>query len=806
VAPDRLAMNIAMDPAAGNVKDLVFELPPGFVGDPNAVSTCPRQLLSVYASGECSTASQAGSALFAGDGFGLTLGIYNVEPDPGSLVELGFKSFALGGRLFIKMLPNGQAQFELHDLVQDAPLTTVNVAMWGIPADHQTAFAPRRAFLATPTRCDGAPPAMKLRVRSWQQPDVWHAMSVDMGGPLVGCDDLEIEPRLDFALESGTTDSSTGAQVQLTVPQEDDPDGKRTAGVKDVLINFPEGVAMSPSAANRLTACPEQAVGLGRLGPTSCPASSKIGTAELSSPLLPEVVEGVVHIGDQQSDTDYRMYVVMKGMGVDLKLAGTLHADPDTGQLSTQILDVPELPFDRLTLNISGGPNALLVTPLACGSGTASVTLTPYSGGPSVGSTAAVSTAADPFGRPCPARLPFDPVFVAGTSRTRAGAAGPFAVTIRRASGEQLLDRFSMTLPPGVSARLASVPRCTATAAAAGACPRGSRIGSAIAEAGSGASPFALEGDAFLTGPYRRAPFGMALVFDVVAGPFDLGTVVIRAALRIDPRTGQVTVQTDPLPRIVKGVPLRIQTIALDIDRPGFITNPTSCAPSEVAAVLESAAGDVSRSKSRFAVGGCRALRFRPKLSMALTDRSELHDDGHPGLRLRLRSSPRGANLRDLGFELPELLQPSVTGPTAICSLSQLEDERCPEAAKIGSASGRTPLLSKPLRGSVYLVQPPGNGIADVWAAIRSEGVNVRFRMKNVLEDGLLSGKLVDLPDIPLSSLTMTFASGEHGMFSATRAPCVRGHARRMLAKVRLTAHSAATRRAKVPVGVGPGC
>jgi len=805
--PDRFRIVMGFDPAQANGKDLTVDLPAGFAGDANAVTACPRELLSVANPGVCPTTSQVGAAVFEVGAIQLPAAIYKVEGDRDNLIVLGFKIFGISGRMFINLLPDGRSRLSLSGLGQDNPLTGISVELWGIPADHQTApTAPRRGFLGMPTRCDGTPLTVDLRINSWQQPGVWHGMSAEMGLPFAGCDSLTLDPELDFELERSATDSPTGVRMVLTVPQNDDPDGQVTARIKSFDIRFPEGMALSPGVANGLTACPEEMVGLGQSSVTGCPASSRIGTAELSSALLDDEIPGAVYLGRQQSETDYRMYIVVRGGAIDVKLAGVLHADPATGQISASIPDMPELPFERLALNFAGGPRAPLSTSLTCGLGSAAVTLDPHSGGLPVTRVADVAISTDPAGRPCPASLPFAPTFVAGTPVPRAGATAPLAVTIRRAPGEQILDRFTMTLPDGVSAKPGSVERCPAAAAALGACPPGSRVGRAIAEAGSGGSPFALEGDVFLTGPYRRAPFGMSIVFRGIAGPFDLGTIVVRSALRVDQRTGQVTIETDPLPRLVRGVQLRLQTIALDIDRPGFMINPTACAPSRASAVLRSAGGAVARPSSRFAVGGCRALRFRPSLRMTLTDPAELGAEGHPGVQLRYRASRRGANLRDLRFELPSSVQPSVTGPTAICSLTQLEDERCPDASRIGTVAARTPLLSQPMRGPVYTVQPPGNGVADVWAILRGMGVTVKLRMKNALAGGRLSGRLVDLPDIPLSSLTMTFASGDRGMFSMARDACVRGRARRMLAESRLTAHSAAIRRAKVRVRVGPGC
>jgi hypothetical protein len=807
VAPDRLVMAFSLDPPASNLKDLEFELPPGFLGDANAVPTCPRHLVSVLSIGECPSASQIGEVEGVALGLPVAMPLYSIDPEPGYLAEFAFKNFLLDNRLFIKMLPNGQARFEMRDVVQDAALTDLNVEVWGIPADHQTApTAPRRAFLALATRCDGTTPTVTIRSRSWQEPETWHPTSEAITSPLVGCEALQIHPRLSFSVDDASTDSPTGVRLTVEVPRDPDPGAPPSARATNVHIDFPEGLAMSPGAANGLVVCAEDAVRLGQPGPGACPAASNVGAVELSSPLMRAPIPGTIHIGRQLSDTDYRMYMLLNATGLDIELEGVLRVDPETGRLSADIVDIPEMVFDRMAMSFDGGPQGLFVTPAECGSGTASISLATHSGGPPATSTAPFATTGDPFGRPCPTQPPFAPSFVAGTSRTRAGGPATLEVTIRRAPGEQLIERLALTLPPGMSAKPGSVARCPAGAAATGTCRSASRIGTAIAEIGSGAGPLQMKGDAFLTAPYRGAPFGIALVFRAIAGPFDLGTFVIRAAVRDDPRTSATTVETDRLPRLMKGMPIRIQTLALDIDRPGFMVNPTSCAPSAVTASIESVQGAVAQASSRFAVGRCDALRFRPDVSMALTERSELRADGHPGLRLKLRSRSGSANLRGLSFELPPSIGPSVTGPPAICSQAQLEDERCPDAARIGKMTARTPLLSRPLRGSVYSVQPSGGGITEVWAVMRSMGISVSLRMTNAVVRGRLRGRLVDLPDIPLSRLTMTFAAGRHGMFTLDRDPCRSRGARRMLAKARLAGHNSVTRRTTVPIRIGPGC
>ena len=805
--PDRVIMDLSFDPTIANLRDVVIDFPPGFSGGTQPLPACPREDATLGSFGVgCPPESQVGHTELVAGGFPASAGIYNVEAGPDNPLMLTFGTFFASGRFFATILPDGTPRFTATDFSQDTSFRSMRIELWGVPADHQSVSTPRRGLLATPTDCNGQPPTAKVEVRSWEPDQPPQHASAALGPPLTGCDTLDAEPGVELALGAPRTDSPTGLRMTVAVPQSEDLDSQVTARPKAIAVRFPEGVALSPGVASTVTACPEEAVGLGEPGATGCPASARIGDAEIHSPILEEAIPGAIYMGRQQGATDYRMYVAIRGRGIDVKLAGTLHADPLTGRISAEFPDIPQLPFDRMTLSFAGGPRAPLATPLVCGQGTHSVTLTPYGGAPPASATAETSIGADPEGRPCPSRLPFAPSMVAGTTVARAGAAAPLAVTIRRRPGDQLLGGFGMTLPKGLSAKLGAVPRCAAAAAASGACPRQSRIGRAVTEAGSGAAPLALDGDAFLTGPYRGAPFGMAMVFQGIAGPFDLGTIVVRAALRVDRLTGQVTIDVDPLPTVLSGIPLRIQTVALDVDRPGFIRNPTSCAPTRISAVAKSSAGDVSRQSSRFALGGCRKLRFRPEIATALTDPDELERGGHPGFRLRLRSATRGANLRGLEVDLPKLLQPSPTGPTAVCSLTQLDKGRCPAASRVGSASARSPILSEPLRGPVYQTQPPwGVGPPDAWALVEGMGVSMRFKLRTRVEGGRLRGEIDDLPDIPLTSLVLSFAGGDQGLFTADRDACAGGRARPMRAALRLTAHSAAKRRLQPRVRV-PGC
>jgi hypothetical protein len=811
--PDRLVMGMEFnrlpDQAAdGALRDLRFEFPPGFIGDPGATPICKREVLTLASWDECPPETQVGTVTID-VGLVMTLPLYNVRPRPGNVVEFGYKLFFAAGFLEAKIDSGGRLAVEMRDAIHDLPVASFGAELWGVPADHLPVEIPRRALLTAPTTC-GVALETVVRYRPWAAPSAWHEATGALP-PFEGCDELSFHPGFDFALERSTADSPTGAEIGLSLPPEAGPDGRSHDRIEALSLALPDGMTLALGVANTLQNCPETAVGLGSSAPEACPHGSRVGTLELVTPLLATPVTGNVYMGGQLPGGDFRLFAVARAPGLTLKLPVTLRPDPATGKLTTTIESIPALPLERLALRFDGGARSSLVTPLRCGPATATATLTSR-GGRQVTVAAGAAVTGSVTGGACPAAPLFAPSFTAGALRAKAGAASPFAATIRRRDGDQPLRRFSLTLPKGGVARLAVAERCSEAAIALDTCPEASRIGTAMVEAGAGATPLVMRGKLFLTGPYRttrpyrRSPVGLAIVLPGVAGPFDLGRILVRTGMRLDPRTGRVTIDSDPLPQVVRGIPLRLQTLGIDIDRPGFSSNPTSCSPSEVAVRLEAVDGAVVQRASRFAVGGCDRLRFRPRVAMALTGRREQRRDGNPGLRMRIRSATTGANISSATVAMPALLTGSPIGPAAICSLRQAAAGRCPDAARIGRTSARTPLLKRPLRGSVYLVQPRGKGLPDVWAMLAAEGIELRVRMRTSLDDGRMSGEIVDLPDVPLAAFTIDFASGKRGMFVAKRSPCSRGKPRAIRSGARLEAHSGAARKVTLRVGVAPGC
>jgi hypothetical protein len=809
--PDRFVARFEFVTEAGaadaNVKDIVFDLPTGFSGDATAVPACPRGLL--FTPG-CPPESQIGVIRLTFVAFGqLEVPIYNVVPQGPHVAEFGSSVLIIPVRLLASLRADGDygTRIELHDLLQNLPLLAGEVELWGVPADHQTGTAiPRRSFLRNATRCDDGPPTTTIRARSWQQPDAWVSATSAEPGPLTGCAELPFDPGLGVTLDSPVADSPTGALVELTFPQSNDADGPTTSHLKEAAVTLPEGLSLSPAVAEGLTACDDAQLGVGSTRPPACPESSKLGSVEISSPLLDQPMKGDLFFGRQLAANTYRLFITAAGPGFALKLRGSLQPDPLTGRLTTVLTDLPQLPVARLALRFKGGPRAPLATPPSCGTGTASAVLTPYRGGPVATVAVPVTIASGPGGGACASTLPFAPSFTAGSTPARAGGNGAFSLTVRRPDGDEPIERLRVPLPPGLSAHLADVARCPMPVATAAACSAASRVGSVVVEAGAGTSPFSLSGEVHLTGPYRDAPLGLALTLRALVGPLDLGTIVVPLALRFDPFDGQHTIATDALPTMLGGIPLRLQTIGVDVDRPGFMVNPTSCRKVQITATIRGAIAGIATPSAPYSLRGCRGLRFGPTISLALTGRRELRKGGHPELRIAMRQRAGDANARAVTVAMPRAVELNEDAVSAICSREQARDDRCPAGSRVGTARVRTPLLADPLTGPVYAVQPDGGGTPDLWAAVAGGGIRLMLRSVTVVRQGELRAKFVELPDLPMSAFTMRLGGARQGVVSVVERLCDRGRRRALVARAALRGQNDARASQVVPVRARPRC
>jgi hypothetical protein len=802
--PDRLQIDFALNLEGTTARDLEFDMPVGLGGNPAAVPQCPRQIYENKE--ECPPESQVGAfeAVQSGGGT-VKLPLFELEPKPDQFIAFG-STPAAAVSLKTELRPDDFGiTFKSNDLPAE-PIAAGHFELWGVPADHQEGTAiPRRPLLTAPSRC--GPVSFVFRTRSQGEGAPWLSASTDTGAPLTGCESLDFAPQLGMGLSNPVVDSPTGLQLDLSMPEEEEGSERAAAEIEDVTVELPSGIGVSPGGVEGLVACTDAQLSLKSSAEASCPQSSKVGTAEFASPALGSPLVGTIYLGEGHPGQRFRTFVVIPGPGIVLKVVSTLRADPVTGRLSTVLNGLPPVALRRISLSFDGGPRALLASPLACGPATSFAKFKPIGGGPAVESTASVMVASRTAAGECAGPPPFAPRLTTQSSSRKAGHATTFSTTLSRQPGEQLPRRFSATLPAGMSAKLGAVKVCPAAAATADACPLDSKIGGVVAEIGSGANPAVLRGNVYITDPYRRAPFGILLELRGVIGPFDLGAIAMRGTAELDGRSGRLTVSTDSLPEQVEGVPVRLQSMELAMDRPGFVRNPTSCSAKSTDAALESQSGARVTVSSPLKLYGCRRLGFKPGIEMAFLGRSEMRKHGSPGLRVTLRPRPGDTSLRGMELLLPPGLRFAVAGVKQICSRSDAIDGTCPSGSRVGSASARSSLLGKPLSGSLYIAQPSGNGPPDIWTSLTALGVQMGIKGETSARDGHFVTKLSDLPDIPLSEFTMRLGGSGNRILSLDRSPCSQGRPRRFASTVSLTGQDGARRRSRSVIGgVRPRC
>jgi len=791
----------------GGVRDLGFALPSGLVVNPNVVSR--RCTESELVGAGCPAAAQIGTVALVlsptnGPPTVETAALYVMVPPPGVAVELGLAVIEGASLHLLGRLRNDGSyglSADIDDILARVPILGADVTLWGEPSDpshdslrgdcaHSGGTCPvertHAALLTLPGSC-GAPLTIAASADSWLEPGVFALRGIE--SPAVsGCSSLGFAPTLTARPTTAVSDSPTGLGIDLHLPQSVDYDGRAGAAVRDAQVRLPEGMTVNPAVATSLAACTAGQVGLATAAgqtpigftssPAACPDDAKIGSAEIDTPILDRPLTGGVYLarpGENPFGTLLALYVAIDdpATGIVVKLPARIGADSRTGRLTLHLDDLPQLPIEDVKLSLFQGSRAVLKTPIGCGTHTTTSELTPWSSPEGQNATPADSfpTSVAVAGGACPAGeadAPNRPSFSAGAVVPRAGAYSPFVLRVSRGDGSQRLAAIDAVLPAGVTARLAGVPTCSDAEVAAGHCPAASQVGSVSVAAGAGPSPLSLTGGAYLAGPYKDAPLSLAVVVPALAGPFDLGAVAARVALYVDPRSAQVHAVSDPLPTILRGIPLDIRSLAVVLDRPGFILNPSSCEPQSIATTVASSFGQPASLGDRFQVGGCGTLGFRPKVSVRLL--GPTHRGAHPELRTVLTPRAGDANIRGAAITLPgtELLDNRHIGTT--CTATQFAAERCPAASVFGYAKAWTPLLGRPLEGPVYL-RASKHRLPDLVASLGGQvHADLSARVDSVR--GRLRVALGALPDAPLSKVVLTIAGGRRGLLVNTGGLC----------------------------------
>jgi hypothetical protein len=687
-------------------------------------------------------------------------------------------------------------------------------------------------LLTMPVDCPREALPFRLRADSWEDPSQ-EVQALAEGPEVQGCEALEFEPSIQSRPTTNLSDSPSGLNFALHQPTEEprpEPlEGHAPGILKDAVIHFPAGMAVNPSQAAGLGACGEAEVGFqgeeeGTLhfskAPQSCPEAAKIGTLEATSPALVarnpdheverdpegnpvlEVLRGSVYVAkpfDNPFDSLIAVYLAVEDekTGIVAKLAGKGELDPATGQITTRFRENPEQPIEDIRVHLFGGPRGSLITPPSCGPNTTTSELTPWSApeGESAAPADSFQSTASPLGGPCPAteaQMPNAPGLSAGTLSPSAGKYSPLVFKLTREDGTQRLGRLEATLPTGLSAKLAGVGECTeadiakarsreapqkgALEQADPSCPASSEIGVINAAAGAGPTPYYTQGHAYLAGPYKGAPVSIVAIAAAVAGPFDLGTVVVRSAVYLDPATAQARVLSDPFPQILDGIPLDVRSVAVRAERPGFSLNPTSCDEKSFGGFAVSALGSAAPISERFQAGGCKALPYKPKLSVRL--KGKTNRGGHPSLKSVFTAKPGEANTARISFALPRSEFIDQAHFRTICTRVQYSASQCPAGSAYGHVRAISPLVDYPLEGPVYL-RSSSHKLPDVVLALRGPALqplalDVAGRVDSV--NGGLRVRFETVPDAPLTKAVVTMQGGKKGLFQNSTNICKGTH------------------------------
>jgi uncharacterized repeat protein (TIGR01451 family) len=819
---------------AGSIRNLQVDTPPGFLGNSTAVGDCSQAEFTV---GQCPRSSQVGRIdietfplSFAERVTRIDSPVFNLAHPRGFVADLAF--VVAGNPVHIKASLDPANRYPIVTTVpqinETLPPFDQKLTLWGTPADHShdsercglggfgsemptgkecSTDAKPKAFLSVPSQCESDNVWRLHHYDSWQETGNFSGPEIDYTMPekMTHCEKPRFEPDVEIEPTGKQANTPTGLDVHVKIAQNENPNALATPPVKRFTVKLPEGMSFSPSFADGLKSCTLAQMKLGTNEAIQCPDASRIGEVSLSTPLLPHPTEGSMYLaaqGDNPFGSLFALYLVLhdtEERGVLLKIPGKIDVNPTTGQITSTFNDTPQFPFDDLTLKFRSGPRAPLVSPPTCGKQTIGVEVASYAQPQNpVDASNTYDVTEGPNGTPCPpdsAHRPFSPKFSGGTLNPVAGAYSPFLFRLSREDNEQELSQVTTVLPPGLVAKIAGIPFCPdalissiSTLEGTGinelnhpACPAASQVGTISAGLGAGPGPNYFPGKVYLAGPYKGAPLSLAVVAPAIAGPIDLGSVVVRAALRVNPESTQVTAVSDPFPTILHGVILRVRDVRLRMDRPQTTINPTNCSPMSVNGEITGVGGDLFstaddslfNAADPFQVGNCASLSFKPKLAFHLFGGT--HRGSHPKFKATLTMPPGGANIKSVSVALPhsEFLDQGHIG--TVCTRVQFaagsgNGEDCPPASVYGSVSAKSPLLDETLTGNVYL-RSSTHQLPDLVIALQGKiDVNVAGRVDSV--NGGLRNSFEMVPDAPVETFTLTLAGGNKGLLVNSRDIC----------------------------------
>jgi hypothetical protein len=829
-------------------KNVSFNAPTGIFGNTNAILQCTQ---TDFALQQCPTDSQAGlitiHALYNGDPNYLlgTAPLYDLAPQTESeTARFSFYVPTLDIPINIPVSVRTESDygltFTVQDITQLVPLASAHLTFWGFPAlsihDAQrfpkgspgspagcpnlsntsctggaVADEPVHPLTDNPTTCTDQPLTTSLDVQTYQDPS--HLSHAEDSYPATtGCEKEVFKPVLYASPTTNETDSASGLNIELSAPQFQGF-AASPSEIKSAIVTLPPGFTVNPDAADGQTACTDAQANFNSEGPANCPDSAKIGTFSIGSQTLNGRLNGAVYIGQPKPGDQYRLFEIASGFGMNAKLVASVKPDPQTGQLTAYFSDLPQVPFDDFALHLFASDRALMATSTVCTIYNVNADFFPWDSVlPDQQSQQIFSLDSGPNGSRCPGQVrPFNPSLVAGTSNPVAGAFSDFHLKLDRNDGDQFLGDLNFTMPPGFTGSLRGISYCPEAAITHAAqnpglteqaipsCPATSEIGTSNVAAGPGSHPFHAVGKIYMAGPFKGGPLSLVVVTPALAGPYDYGTEVVRVAVHVDPLDAHVIAVSDTVPQIIGGIPLRIRSIQVNLDKPNFIINPTNCSPFSIASQGIGDQGTVADFSSYFHAVNCATLGFAPKMTMTQvgggTNRSS-----NPSFRIDLNTRPGDANIKSLAVTLSNAFQIDQRHLGNICSEAELASKQCAGRQAIGMATTTTPLLDQPLSGPVYAVS--GSGKLPRLAFLLNGQVNLIPRADaTTVKPSRLQTTVPVVPDAPIGHFSFTLFGGKQGYLVNTRNIC----AHTPVSSVSYTAQNGKTLNQKLPIKASCG-
>ncbi|MDX6602495.1 MAG: hypothetical protein QOF13_1697 [Solirubrobacterales bacterium] len=771
---------------------------------------------------------------FAGGSKARTFGLFNLVPKRGEPARLGASPYGKP-IVFVPSIRQAEGEYgitlTMNDIPEDLHLSGLSVAIWGVPwsvvnneqrgnclNEVEPAFGWAKcsvgppsqfgskplAYLTLPTSCE-EPMDFAVSADSWQQPaDL--SRSTSGKASLTGCEKLEFQPQATAQLSNPRASSPSGYAFDIEVDTGGVTDpvcvhgptfatGCAPTPVRKAVVTLPEGVSINPSVGAGLSVCSRAQYEAGET-PSSpfgagCPSESKIGDFSVSSPIVAGPITGSIYLAaphDNPFGSLLAVYLVAKSIprGILVKVAGELSPDPATGSLTANFDQLPQLPYSDLSIHFREGQRSPLATPPACGPISTEADLTPWRN-PNVVQHVSLpaSITAGVGGGPCPSGLaPFAPQAKGGSLNSRAGAYTPFYLRLSRNVAEQEIVSYSAQFPPGLLGKIAGVPYCSEAAIEAArrnsgvaerdrpSCPAASLIGRTYSGYGVGSVLAYAPGNLYLAGPYRGSPFSVVAIDSALVGPFDLGVVIVRSAVRIDPETAQASIDatgTDPIPHIIDGIPIHLRDVRAYIDRPNFTLNPTSCEKFTVSSAMNGAGlrfGDrsddtLATATAPFQAFDCGSLGFRPRIGLKM--KGGIKRGAYASLRVVVRPRPGEANIRSAQVTLPPSLFLEQGNIKTICTKVQFAAHNCPRGSVYGHVLAFTPLLEAPMEGPAYL-RASAHTLPDLVFALRGHGIEVDVAGRIDSFGGGIRGTFPIIPDAPVTKFVLKMKAGKRGV------------------------------------------